>query len=466
MGTAACGADAFPTSRATVRLKKRPVLAEGTAIARANNKKKVLLLGATFATDNLGVEALAKGALRVLAEAYPEADINLLDFGKTQDSRIVEVGGRALTIRQCNLRFSWKLWLPNNIAMLIALAVLARLLGGRLGASLVRNNRWLNEIASAECAFAISGGDSFSDIYGLGRLWYVALPQWLVILLGRPLVLLPQTIGPFRGRFARWLARTIVRSASQVFSRDRDGVAVGRQLMAQATDHDRVLFAPDLGILLEPARPQEPLAADLERLRQQAKLLVGVNVSGLLAVGGYRSDMFRFQVDYRDLMKQLVTYLVEQKIAHVLFIPHVLGNQSESDLPAIERLLEGLPPSIRSSTTRIASSLHADETKYVIGLCDIFVGASMHACIGALSQGIPAIGVSYSRKFAGVFETFGVEALVFDTARCSEHDLLRLVDIAVYRNAGLRATIVKKAHEARAHLLSMLRITGTCDPVA
>jgi polysaccharide pyruvyl transferase WcaK-like protein len=90
----------------------------------------------------------------------------------------------------------------------------------------------------------------------------------------------------------------------------------------------------------------------------------------------------------------------------------------------------------------------------------------MHACIGALSQGIPAIGVSYSRKFAGVFETFGVEALVFDTARCSEHDLLRLVDMAVDRNAGLRATIVKKAHEARAHLLSMLRIAGTCDPVA
>jgi polysaccharide pyruvyl transferase WcaK-like protein len=427
---------------------------------------KVLLLGATFATDNLGVEALARGALSVLAEAYPAADISLLDYGKDQDSRIVEVGGRALTIRQCNLRFSWKLWLPNNIAILIALALLARLLGRRLGASLVRNNRWLNEIASADRAFALSGGDSFSDIYGLGRLWYVALPQCLVLLVGRPLVLLPQTIGPFRGRFARWLARTIVRSASQVFSRDHDGVAVGRQLMAQATDHDRVLFAPDLGILLEPARPQDPLATDLHCLRQQAKLLVGVNVSGLLAAGGYRSDMFRFQVDYRDLMKQLVTYLVEQRGVQVLFIPHVLGSQSESDLPAIERLMESLPPTIPGSTTRITASLHADETKYVIGLCDVFVGARMHACIGALSQGIPAIGVSYSRKFAGVFETFGVDTLVFDTARGSVHDLLRLVDMAVDRNAGLRATIEKKACEARKHLLGMLRTSGTSGPVA
>ena len=151
------------------------------------------------------MEALAKGALRVLVKAYPAADIGLLDYGKSQDSRIFEVGGRALTVRQCNLRFSWKLWLPNNIAILIALAVLARLLGRRVGASLVRRNRWLNEIASADRAFAVSGGDSFSDIYGLGRLLYVSLPQVLVLLLGRRLVLLPQTIGPFRGRLARWL---------------------------------------------------------------------------------------------------------------------------------------------------------------------------------------------------------------------------------------------------------------------
>jgi hypothetical protein len=38
--------------------------------------------------------------------------------------------------------------------------------------------------------------------------------------------------------------------------------------------------------------------------------------------------------------------------------------------------------------------------------------------------------------------------------------------MAVHRNANLRATIEKKAREAREHLLSMLRFTGTCDPVA
>jgi len=29
----------------------------------------------------------------------------------------------------------------------------------------------------------------------------------------------------------------------------------------------------------------------------------------------------------------------------------------------------------------------------------------MHACIAALSQGIPTVGVAYSQKFTGVFES-------------------------------------------------------------
>jgi len=41
----------------------------------------------------------------------------------------------------------------------------------------------------------------------------------------------------------------------------------------------------------------------------------------------------------------------------------------------------------------------------------------MHACIGALSQGVPAIGIAYSKKFKGVFETLDAGDLVIDS-RC------------------------------------------------
>ena len=44
----------------------------------------------------------------------------------------------------------------------------------------------------------------------------------------------------------------------------------------------------------------------------------------------------------------------------------------------------------------------AAETKYLIGQCDFFIGARMHACIAAVSQSIPAVTLAYSKKAAGV----------------------------------------------------------------
>jgi polysaccharide pyruvyl transferase WcaK-like protein len=64
------------------------------------------------------------------------------------------------------------------------------------------------------------------------------------------------------------------------------------------------------------------------------------------------------------------------------------------------------------------------EIKWLIGHCDFFLGARMHACIAALSQGIPAIGMAYSRKFAGVFESVNVPELVTDLRKLSSSEVL------------------------------------------
>ena len=54
----------------------------------------------------------------------------------------------------------------------------------------------------------------------------------------------------------------------------------------------------------------------------------------------------------------------------------------------------------------------------------------MHACIAALSQGIPAIGLAYSKKFAGVFETVDVKQLVVDMRGAEVGEVLAAVEKA------------------------------------
>jgi colanic acid/amylovoran biosynthesis protein len=48
----------------------------------------------------------------------------------------------------------------------------------------------------------------------------------------------------------------------------------------------------------------------------------------------------------------------------------------------------------------------------------------MHACIAALSQGIPTVGVAYSKKFKGVFESVGMAAAVVDGRECGTEEAL------------------------------------------
>jgi hypothetical protein len=129
----------------------------------------ILLLGATFGTGNMGVGALTAGALTVMSRRYPDATISLLDYGREPVVSVTRVDGRTLSVPLVNLRFSWKILLANNVAALLALSLITRVAGSATRDWLLRRNRWLRTIANADAAVAVSGGDSFSDIYGLGR---------------------------------------------------------------------------------------------------------------------------------------------------------------------------------------------------------------------------------------------------------------------------------------------------------
>jgi len=70
---------------------------------------------------------------------------------------------------------------------------------------------------------------------------------------------------------------------------------------------------------------------------------------------------------------------------------------------------------LESEFLHVLTSEHdQSELKGIIGRCSFFIGSRMHSCIAALSQGIPTIGIAYSKKFSGVFESIGAEHLVID----------------------------------------------------
>ncbi|MBI2400688.1 MAG: hypothetical protein HYV23_06500, partial [Deltaproteobacteria bacterium] len=145
---------------------------------RPAKQPKVLLLGVSFNTRNMGVGALAAGAIKCIRHSHPGSDIKLLDYGKMPETHTLKIAGKDELIELINLRFSKKLFLANNVALLIMLAAMARFLPFKsVRRWIIGSNPYLREIDEADMAASIAGGDSFSDIYGLSRFFYVALPQ-------------------------------------------------------------------------------------------------------------------------------------------------------------------------------------------------------------------------------------------------------------------------------------------------
>lgn len=258
-------------------------------------------------------------------------------------------------------------------------------------------SEYLDVLRDSDLVVDIGEGDSWADIYGGKRFAFQAGTKLAALMLGKPLVLSPQTIGPFANRLYRRAANHIMDHARAIFARDNLSMDYLRDNRIRGMTDEYIDVAFRLPFI---ARPK---ATD-------GRVRVGMNVSGLLYQGGYSGkNEFNLMLDYRELTHRLITAFDRMPGVEVHLIPHVIGSAGEpdSDLSVVPELVAAFPKLIVPPTFDGAS----EAKSYMSGL-DFIVGGRMHACIGAFSSGVAVVPVAYSRKFNGLFDTLGYPHLV------------------------------------------------------
>lgn len=241
-------------------------------------------------------------------------------------------------------------------------------------------------LGKCDVVLDIGGGDSFTDIYGAKRLGFLWTSKFVAKLLGKPLVLSPQTIGPFDKPWSRMLASYILGRAQKVFARDPQSLAALKDLAPDA----KAALATDVAF-----------AMPFERVEHGEGTHVGVNVSGLLFNGGYTGkNEFGMDIDYAAFTRKLVAALLQRPGVVVHLVPHVLSDElpQDDDRGAIRTLAQEYPKAIAAPD--FTGPIEAKS--YIAGL-DMLIGGRMHACIAAHSSGVAVVPVAYSRKFSGLF---------------------------------------------------------------
>lgn len=350
---------------------------------------QIALLWHTVGQGNLGVDALARSNAAILRRAAERA-------GRT--ARFVTLGfGQPDELSD----------IPPDIRVGP---------GPRIKEILKGKSDFYPILRQSDLVIDIGEGDSWTDIYGNWRFLLQAGSKLAALAAGKPLILAPQTIGPFNNPIRRKMANAIMNRATAVFSRDNLSTAYLRDAGIRAPTDEFI----DVAFRL----PFEP------RAKAEGKRRIGLNISGLLYRGGYSgANELGLTIDYprycHAVIEALLADQMDGKPTEIHLIAHVTSAHggNDDDAPVMRELLERYSGLIAAPVFRSAS----EAKSYMSGL-DAVVAARMHACIGAFSAGVPVIPVAYSRKFNGLFGTLGYPFLVDGKSATTDQAIARTLD--------------------------------------
>ncbi len=418
---------------------------------------KFSLLGTPLPCGNQGVVALAASLVRLFTIASPRSSLRFLLIRQETTTFSMRVGESHRVVDLVHCRKAFKGSPVHHFGGIVASCLAWRLLPVSAWRRwLTQKIPWLQAITESRFVGDIRGGDSFSDIYGLRRLIEGSMPAWTALMLKRPLVQLPQTFGPFKSRTARFVARYLLARSAVVIARDLASQVVARDLLKGTRT---VLLSPDVAFALEAIRPAKILLKPPFVGFFPAQL-IGLNVNGLMYRGGYsQNNMFGLKLKYQSFLEALVIRFLRETTVDLLLIPHTWApaDDVESDNQAATELLSSLPNELRHRVHLVAAEYDAHEVKWIIGQCDFVIAGRMHACIAALSQGVPAVGIAYSMKFRGVFESVGMEDWVIDGRIMGDEDSVSRVLSLYQRRDSVRKSLATAANQARQTLFALFK---------
>lgn len=224
----------------------------------------------------------------------------------------------------------------------------------------------------------------------------------------KKVILLPQALGPFRGKKSAELFKRMVEYCDVIYARDNVSYGYCREVI---DDLERIQLAPDItipmGIQTSGSRLSSP-SPDIW-------IVPNARMVDKQAVAS--------QQDYVAAMAGIITEC--HRLGHSCgFLVH----EGNDDLVLAQEVVEG--GGISFSDVPIVRFHDPLEAKAALGNCRLVVGARFHALVSALSQGIPSFALGWSHKYQELLSSFGfsegilsVEGLLKgdDLARISEY---------------------------------------------
>lgn len=368
---------------------------------------KILLIN-PHSPQNAGDLAILYSALDRLTEAFPHAQL-AYTMTDNQPSPWVPSGVPSIpssmqwvTRRTPDGGWCWrKAHALVYVVWLLLIAGVYRIAKWRWLPADVQRRQWMDAYYDADVIVGNGGGYLYARNQNSIAFLWLWLGMALAIIMGKPLILLPQSFGPLPGWLQQTLLRWLVNHARFVGAREFRSIEFLHTINAQPP----VLLLPDLAFLTVEAGKDEAhqILAQFGVPLNDGRPKIGLT----LMDWGAQNPEFPHQVRYEAAIMQLIQVMQTEYNAHVILFAQCCGPTSDQDDRHISRRIAAIMSPINHVYV-VDAALPASLLKAAYRELDTLVATRMHAAIFALTTSTPTLVIGYLHKSVGIMQAVGL----------------------------------------------------------
>ncbi|MBI4688138.1 MAG: polysaccharide pyruvyl transferase family protein [Nitrospirae bacterium] len=274
----------------------------------------------------------------------------------------------------------------------------------------------------------VSGGDILAD-YGEAAVKHYFFPIAVAIAIGKPVYIFAQSISRYSDLGLQRFCKGYLDKAALITVRERLSYEYLKEIGVKAPFYQTA----DPAFTLKACTSEKALEIlKKEGISAEGTPLIGFSVSKTATRWGEGSHE-KFIKVMAETIEQLAGKYPEGRF---IFVPHVTyRNDPDNDDRIIGREIYQ-KVSCKDKVGLIEGDYTCEESKGIIGLCALFIGARTHATIASVSHQIPTIALAYSTKAYGIMEdalssrqcVLDVKALTVDGLTSAAQSLLSMKD--------------------------------------
>lgn len=271
-----------------------------------------------------------------------------------------------------------------------------------------------------------------TDIY---YLYYSLFDIMLAHRLGKKVIIMPNSFGPFLGKIERRIVKQVLKKCETIYARED----ISREYLQELLNKE-VKLSPDLGFYIKPN-----FKKNYYELSSMAKGKKKVAIT---------MRPYRFP-EYSDGEERYKNYINEMYLTckelirkgyFPIFVAHTLGPSAHED----DRIaLNGVIKKLRTDGISESDYLYYDKPEMncfditdFYAQVDYIIGTRFHSVIFAMTSLTPSIAISYSgHKTTGIMEDIGLKKYVINIGEVESKELLSKFSMLVKETDNIKSKL-------------------------